>query len=289
MADTIKKNFTQINKQLFINILIELFKVYSTPGKEKNMQDYLNNFFETEVTNFSKINDAKGNILLSRKSPGDEKVILLNAHMDAWMDPVTDNYLANLNYYEKQDAIISPGFGIGCDDKVGIGMILYLAKYTNKSMKILFTVEEEIGSHGVHAVDTQFYDDVNFCLTLDRKAYNDIIQVYGGKTMATDYQIGNLIAVGKETGLTLEVAIGSMADTMTISYSVPAVNLSVGYYRAHDRNDHVIVTEAINILKAVDAMVDNSDYLANNQDDSLLSKKNDKFFSIYNKEYRSFF
>ena len=99
---------------------------------------------------------------------------------------VTPEYKKSLGYYPKRDMITNPGFMIGCDDKVGISMILYLLKYTNIDFKFIFTYCEEKGCIGVNALDKSVYDNAHFVVTLDRANSGDIIQTYADRKMISN-------------------------------------------------------------------------------------------------------
>lgn len=247
-----------VDKKQFIKNLMPLFSVYSTPGKEDEMRDYL--VKKLKIKNVDFYTDTSGNIIGERNLKG-EKTVILNSHMDSWMNPVTPEYKKNLGYYPKKDTITNPGFMIGCDDKVGISMILYLLKYTNIDMKFIFTHCEEKGCVGVKELNDNVYDNSLFCVTLDRANSGDIIQTYLEKKMMSNEMAEKISFLSENK---YRVTNGIFADTYYIAEKLPAFNMSIGYYNQHRRDDYVVISEAINAMELAYNLILNKDEVAIN-------------------------
>ena len=255
-----------VDKKKFIKSLLPLFGVYSTPGQEDEMRDYL----RKQLQSIKKIDwqfDETGNIIGERKLKN-EKQVILNSHMDSWMNPVTPEYRKALGYYPKQDAITNPGFMIGCDDKVGIGIILYLLKNTNLDMKFIFTHCEERGCIGVSNLDPQVYNDGLFAVTLDRANSGDIIQTYLERKMISDEMVEK---IGMLSNGTYKMSPGIFADTYHIAEHLPAFNLSVGYYNQHRKNDYVKIDEALNALQLTYNLILNKEEMSINAEPEMIA------------------
>jgi hypothetical protein len=234
---------TEIN---FINILLSLYKIYSKPGKEELMREFILSFYKD--LDFE-INFTQGNISVKR---GKGVQVLLNAHLDSWMD---DPKL----FYDKlnlSDRIQAPGFMIGNDDKVGIAMILYLSKFTNLEFKALFTHSEEIGNIGIKSISNSYYLDCLMAITLDRRHGNDLISSYKGLKMISEDSIKYIESISH-----LKQTDGIFADTFYIAQNIPAFNMSVGYYGEHNKNDYVIISEALESLNFVKEFIEKKHYL----------------------------
>lgn len=149
-----------------INTFLELVKISSVSHQEAEVRKYI-------IQQFKKLGykyrvDAKGNVHISL--PGvlaSGPVILFNAHMDT---VVPGN---NVKPILKKDRIMSDGTTVlGADDKAGIAGIVEMARLLKeknvlyKEIKIIFTVEEEIGLQGAKHLT---YDDVeaDYCFVLD--------------------------------------------------------------------------------------------------------------------------
>ena len=262
-----KQEILQIDKKKFIKSLLPLFKVYSTPGNEDEMRDYL----KKQLKSIKKIDwsfDQTGNIIGERNLKG-QKQVILNSHMDSWMNPVTPEYIKGLGYYPKQDAITNPGFMIGCDDKVGIGIILYLLKNTDIDMKFIFTHCEEKGCIGVNNLDPKVYNNCLFAVTLDRANSGDIIQTYLERKMISDEMVEK---IGKLSNQTYKMSPGIFADTYHIAEYIPAFNLSVGYYNQHKKNDYVKIDEALNALQLTYNLLLNKEEMAVNAEPEIITE-----------------
>lgn len=69
---------------------------------------------------------------------------------------------------------------LGADDRAGIAIIMNILKELNQrdftgTLKITFTVEEEIGQYGAEKIDSSFFDDVDCAISLDRRHASDIV------------------------------------------------------------------------------------------------------------------
>ena len=256
-----------VDKKNFIKSILPLFNVYSTPGNEDEMRDYLSKQLKT-VKNIDWQFDVTGNIIGERNKTK-TKQIILNSHMDSWMNPVTSEYRKGLKYYAKQDAITNPGFMIGCDDKVGIGIILYLLKNTDLDMKFIFTHCEERGCVGVSNLDPSVYDNGLFAVTLDRANSGDIIQTYLERKMISDEMVNK---ISKLSNQTYRMSPGIFADTYHIAEHIPAFNLSVGYYNQHRKNDYVKIDEALNALQLTYNLILNKEEMAINAKPEIITE-----------------
>jgi tripeptide aminopeptidase len=156
----IKKN------QQIIDTFIDLVKISSPSHHEQNVAKYL-------IKTFKKLGyktrvDAKGNLHII--IPGvlaNGPTLLFNAHMDT---VVPGN---NVKPQIKKDRIVSDGKTVlGADDKAGIAAIIEMVRQLKekkvlfKELKIIFTVEEEIGLQGAKQLA---FDDVqaDYCFVLD--------------------------------------------------------------------------------------------------------------------------
>jgi putative aminopeptidase FrvX len=256
-----------VDKKKFIKSILPLFGVYSTPGSEDEMRDYLSK----QLKSIKKIDwyiDDIGNII-GERNKNKTKQVILNSHMDSWMNPVTPEYRKALGYYPKEDVITNPGFMIGCDDKVGIGIILFLLKNTDLDMKFIFTVCEEKGCVGVSNLDPKVYDDALFAVTLDRANSGDIIQTYLERKMISDEMVTK---IGHLSNQTYKMSPGIFADTYHIAEYIPAFNLSVGYYNQHRKNDYVKIDEALNALQLTYNLILNKEEMSINAEPEIITE-----------------
>ena len=165
---------------------------------------------------------------------------MLNAHTDTVQRDSDKDVADFVEYVWMNDAYTGNGKMLGGDDKCGIAVTLTLAVHTDLPMKIIFTVEEEIGGHGARAITKADVSGVSFFFTIDRMHGTDLISTYCGRPCAPTEFVTEFIRIAKyATDVTFKDTGGSFADTYTISAMVPGVNLSAGYYNAHTDKDFV--------------------------------------------------
>ena len=170
--------------------------------------------------------------------------ILLTAHMD------TVHKETIVDFYEEitddGEHIISSPQGIGGDDRCGCYMILEIVK--EHKCSVIFCEDEEIGRVGAKKfVQTEFIEDLKqmkYLIELDRRGNDD----------AVFYQCDNedfIKFIEENTGY--KKAYGSYSDISTLAPAckVAAVNLSCGYYNAHQLSEKVNVEEMINTIDVV--------------------------------------
>lgn len=145
---------------------------------------------------------------------------------------------------------------LGGDDKCGIFIALEVARILpNMPMKILFTVEEEIGCVGIdkfviHSAD--WFDNVAYSLTIDRREGDNLLWSQLGKRSCDNAFAGRLAKAGIECGIPVKLQDGSVADVITIRDYVPnAVNMSAGYYSAHTSEEYIVISELLQIINWV--------------------------------------
>ncbi len=148
------------------DLFLQLVQIDSPSRHEQNVRKFLVGYMRK--LGYRPRVDKKGNIhVLIHGTAVHGPTILLNAHMDT---VVPGNGVKPII---KKDRIVSDGTTVlGADDKAGIAAILELMhllqeqKVNFKTLKIIFTVEEEIGLQGAKQLT---YDDVaaDYCFVLD--------------------------------------------------------------------------------------------------------------------------
>ena len=241
-----------------IEIMSRLFKIYSPFGNEDQIIDFTTEFLINNCESWEIKVDELGNIMGKRGEL--KKFPLLNAHLDTRQDEIDKKYLDDIKYDNELGIFTLQDVQIGCDDKVGVAIILYLARYTKLPFKILLTVREEYGQEGMqYNVENypEFYSDIMWGFTLDRKHANDIITYYGDRQLCSDAFIDRIISLGCKFDINFIENFGTMADTYYLPENIEAVNISVGYYNPHQANDYVNVYESFKILKFVEYCLEN--------------------------------
>lgn len=176
-----------------------------------------------------------------------------------------DNHL-NKHYEIKHDAqtgrITSNKLRIlGGDDKCGIAIALQVAREMPKMpMKLLFTVEEEVGCGGIlefckkHA---EWFGDVAYSLTIDRRDNDNLLMYSCGKRNCSLEFAAQLASIGIRNGIFVKIEKGTLADVIYIrKYVENCVNISAGYFNSHSLNEYVDFLGMLNIKNWVKAILE---------------------------------
>jgi tripeptide aminopeptidase len=166
-----------INKRRLINTFKKLVRIESPSLKEGKLVRFLSREFR--VLGFATYGAGRpkggkvGNLVID--VPGTGPRILLNAHMD------TVSPGRNIRPIERRGMIFTDGTTIlGADDKTGVAAILEVLrvikekKLPHPSLRVIFTVAEEIGLLGARALPKKVLSGA-FCVTLDHGKVNEIV------------------------------------------------------------------------------------------------------------------
>ena len=145
--------------------------------------------------------------------------VLLVAHLDT-----VHNELPHIICRSEDGRYIMSPQGIGGDDRCGVYMILQIMSEVR--CHVLFCEDEETGGHGARAfTKSGIKPDVNYIVELDRTGSND----------AVFYQCRNRQFERHINSFGFQTAFGSFSDISILAphLNLAAVNLSTGYYHAH--------------------------------------------------------
>lgn len=173
--------------------------------------------------------------------------ILLVAHMDT----VHKSLPKEIIY---ANGTISSPQGIGADDRAGVYMILEILKYHNCS--VLFCEDEEIGCVGSgkfckSELAKELVGKFNYLIEMDRMNGND----------AVFYECDNPEFEEFITKEHWETNIGSYTDIVELSPILEAasVNFSCGYYKAHTKDEYLVLSEMETNIKEICKLIERTD------------------------------
>lgn len=179
---------------------------------------------------------------------------LLCAHMDTVQreDSVNNLHTLRLNNWviKAKDAVI---WG---DDKCGIAIAMEIYEKMWDKVSLLFTRQEETGCNWAREFCNNHKDLVeqcNYCLVLDRRWWWDIIG-YSNQYCSKEFE-NEIARLTKE--FWYKPTTGLSSDTGQIAKIINWVNLSVGYYNPHTKNEYVNCNELINAYEAVTYIIQN--------------------------------
>ena len=164
--------------------------------------------------------------------------VLLVAHLDT-----VHSKLPNMILYDKDQNTVSSPNGIGGDDRCGVYMIFEIIKKFNCS--VLFCEDEEDGGIGANKfvkTDLARTLDFNYIIEFDRSNAND----------AVFYSCDNYDFEKFITRDFYKINYGTYSDICDIAPVIgcAAVNLSCGYYKAHTKDEYVVLSDMENSIKA---------------------------------------
>jgi tripeptide aminopeptidase len=270
--------YSQGNQVELLLVAENLFQVYKDPGYLKNLQaaNFKTQLIEllnipgvsTDERAFSlalrnKLNrlldhtfkDEKGN-LLGCMECGNGPTILLSAHMDT-----VEEIVLNREIIEEGNILRSSQGILGADDRAGIAAILSILNRVRKTnfngtIKVAFTVEEEIGCRGSRGIAMDFIEDVDAAIVIDRRGKRDIVTSNGGFPFCSE-GFGKLFEqAGKLAGMEdWQVTSGGISDAKVFAnYGIPSVNLSAGYQNEHtdfETVDYLATFETVLLVEAL--------------------------------------
>lgn len=120
--------------------------------------------------------------------------------------------------------------GIGGDDRAGVYMILQVLHRVR--CHVLFCEDEEIGGHGARAfTKSGIAPAVRYMVELDRRGDNDAVFYGCGNREFHKFILG--------FGFTEDRGSFSGISILAPRFDIAAVNLSAGYYNAHQLHEMI--------------------------------------------------
>ncbi|MED4970714.1 M20/M25/M40 family metallo-hydrolase [Parageobacillus toebii] len=240
--------------ETFKHRLYSLLSINGKSGREAVVRQMLYRKLQ-QKTDWREIDDY-GN-LLAAVHCGNGPTILLSAHMD------TVRPFSPKRTIIENGTILSSSCGIlGADDRAGIAVILEILDFIRHSrfkgtLKIAFTVEEEIGCLGSRHIDPTFLQDIDVAIVVDRRGTRDIVTSYAGIVPFCDDNYGRIFeTAGALAGMPdWKMTPGGLSDAKVFAeFGIPSVNLSVGYEHEHTKLetlDYKATLETVMLLETV--------------------------------------
>jgi tripeptide aminopeptidase len=201
--------------------------------------------------------DRKGN-LLGFVELGDGPTVLLSAHLDTVKEIVEGREII------EENSILRSSEGIlGADDRAGVAAILEILSRVKKTnfrgtLKVAFTVEEEIGCQGSRAIDQDFIEDVDAAIVIDRRGNRDIVTSWSSYVPFCPEEYGSLFEqAGKLAGMDdWKITPGGISDAMVFTeFGIPSVNLSAGYQNEHKETETVDYKSTFETVLVVESVL----------------------------------
>ncbi|WP_394190931.1 M20/M25/M40 family metallo-hydrolase [Paenisporosarcina quisquiliarum] len=213
----------------------QLETLLNIPGESRRESKIRNHVLKEMIPYIDFVTtDFYGNILAEKRF-GSGPTVILNAHLDT-VEKIKESrtILKEENIWTSTEGIL------GADDRAGINVILATLKSLqsnefNGTLKIIFTVEEEIGLVGARKVNESFLWNTEMAFVIDRRGTNDIV-THNNSQEFCNHEFGlslERIANTNELGPWKSVRGGSSDTSIWASHNIQSVNLSAGYLHEH--------------------------------------------------------
>lgn len=167
--------------------------------------------------------------------------------------------------------------GIGGDDKCGVFACLVLLKEL-PHIKAAFFVTEETGCIGSRNADPNFFHDVGYAIQFDAPE-NWMITEYcmGVKMFDRESEFFNECKEVLSEGFPKEQQYMKHPYTdvfaLKNSFDFSCINISIGYYNYHTRNEYVVIDDVFNGIDVGKKMIDRLGYRKYTYKEGIDSKK----------------
>lgn len=247
--------FKTLRLERFKHRLLTWLEVPGVSRRERLVAMRLRNELKSQ-TDFL-YTDKRGNVLATIPC-GVGPTVLLSAHMDTVELIEEDRVIL-----EDGTTLRSSSGILGADDRAGITTILEMldrVRNTNFSgtLKLAFTVQEEIGCRGAEGIDPAFLKDVDAAIVVDRRGTRDIVTACRNQIPFCTQEFGQLFEeAGRLVGMPdwQTTTNGGSSDTNVFAgFGIPSVNLSVGYrheHTEHETVDYAATFETVALIESV--------------------------------------
>ncbi|MFC0469287.1 M20/M25/M40 family metallo-hydrolase [Halalkalibacter kiskunsagensis] len=249
----IPERIVDFEAEIFKPRLLDLLSLSGSSGNERRIRTYLQQRLQ-RMTDYAYVDHA-GN-LLAYLNCGDGPTVLLSAHMDT-----VEEFDAGREILEDGTSLTSSSGILGADDRAGIAVILETLSRIHKTnfngaLKIVFTVKEEIGCVGSREIDTDFIEDVDGAIVVDRRGTRDIVISNGGTSFCPTGYGEVFEKAGRLLGMDdWKTTAGGLSDAKVFAgYGIPSVNLSAGYMNEHtdwESVDYKATYETVKLIEGV--------------------------------------
>lgn len=237
-------NIIEIDKSL----LKELLSLQAPSRYEFEVQNFIWDWVEANVSDIDMTYDSNGNIFITKGTIDVYPCVV--AHMDEVNDYSSDRTILELgNIFIGMNAKTGEAAGCPGDDRCGVYVALELLRLL-PAIKVAFFVEEEIGARaGSGFCDMSFFNDVAFVLQADRNGNNEIINETNGLIVSSkdfDIALQNVMEL-----YDYHFSVGTFTDVGVLAernVGVSCINIGAGYYDAHSAEEKVCIPDVENTL-----------------------------------------
>ena len=151
--------------------------------------------------------------------------------------------------------------GIGGDDKCGVFACLTLLKEL-PYVKAAFFVSEETGCHGSMKADSSFFENVGYGIQFDAPENWMITEKCFGQVLfdrkSEFFNVCNKVLTEGMDENYMEYMTHPYTDVYALrsKFNFSCINISIGYYDYHTRNEYVVVEDVFNGINIGKKMIE---------------------------------
>lgn len=150
--------------------------------------------------------------------------------------------------------------GIGGDDKAGVFACMQVL-LDLPNVKAAFFVAEETGCHGSHKADPEFFTNVGYAIQFDAPENWMVSENCWGQQLfdreSEFFETCNNILT-ESMSEDLEYLIHPYTDVYSLrgKFDFSCINISIGYYDYHSRNEYVVIEDVFNGIEMGKKMIE---------------------------------
>lgn len=257
-----------------IQFLKEVLSVPTKTYQEDLMVEFLMNWLDERLYDY--FIDEKKNIYVRKPIPEKDPEFFypcVICHTDTVHNidtiNVKEEYLPNAQGQIKLSLKAYNDYnqptGIGGDDKCGVFACLQLLEEL-PYLKAAFFVSEETGCHGSKYADEHFFSDVGYAIQFDAPENWMITErCYGEVLFDRDsefFEVCNNVLTENMDKDKMRYMIHPYTDVYALrqKFDFSCINISIGYYDYHTKDEYVVVEDVFNGIKSGRKMIDNLGY-----------------------------
>ena len=154
--------------------------------------------------------------------------------------------------------------GIGGDDKCGVYACLELLKEL-PNLKAAFFVSEETGCYGSRSANKLFFENVGYAIQFDAPGNRMITEISMGTRLFElngDFHKITSNILNEEFNGTGEYGSHPYTDIYALKhlFDFSCINISIGYYRYHTRNEYVVIEDVYNGINVGKKIIEGLSY-----------------------------
>jgi putative aminopeptidase FrvX len=152
--------------------------------------------------------------------------------------------------------------GIGGDDKCGVFACLTLLQEL-PNVKAAFFVSEETGCHGSLKASEEFFQNVGYGIQFDAPENWMITEKCFGQVLfdrqTEFFETCNKVLVEGMNQDDMQYMVHPYTDVYALrgKFDFSCINISIGYYNYHTRNEYVVVEDVFNGIDMGKKMIEN--------------------------------